>query len=133
MKCESQNSMDSVMSVIVLGLRAMVVSVANEAENLVIFKQGGDLLGYCLKISLTLLRFKRCSGCQAYERSLRVIDRSRFGWTIKVHVVRMWETPPFPKDVIRKIVYVCPEKSCVHNHPSRALGDLPSIKKHFCR
>ncbi|XP_038888506.1 zinc finger protein MAGPIE-like [Benincasa hispida] len=33
----------------------------------------------------------------------------------------------------RKRVYVCPEKSCVHHHPSRALGDLTGIKKHFCR
>ncbi|KAF5194269.1 Zinc finger protein [Thalictrum thalictroides] len=33
----------------------------------------------------------------------------------------------------KKRVYVCPEKSCVHNHPSRALGDLTGIKKHFCR
>ncbi|KAJ7966733.1 Protein indeterminate-domain like [Quillaja saponaria] len=34
---------------------------------------------------------------------------------------------------IRKRVYVCPEPSCVHNNPSRALGDLTGIKKHFCR
>ncbi|KAA8526336.1 hypothetical protein F0562_008461 [Nyssa sinensis] len=34
---------------------------------------------------------------------------------------------------VRKRVYVCPEKSCVHHHPSRALGDLTGIKKHFCR
>ncbi|KAI4378336.1 hypothetical protein MLD38_015827 [Melastoma candidum] len=33
----------------------------------------------------------------------------------------------------RKRVYVCPERSCVHHHPSRALGDLTGIKKHFCR
>ncbi|KAL7000476.1 hypothetical protein U1Q18_001628 [Sarracenia purpurea var. burkii] len=33
----------------------------------------------------------------------------------------------------RKRVYVCPENSCVHHHPSRALGDLTGIKKHFCR
>ncbi|KAL1349520.1 hypothetical protein HN51_026034 [Arachis hypogaea] len=33
----------------------------------------------------------------------------------------------------KKRVYVCPEKTCVHNHPSRALGDLTGIKKHFCR
>ncbi|KAM7521634.1 hypothetical protein LguiA_011536 [Lonicera macranthoides] len=37
------------------------------------------------------------------------------------------------KDIIRKRVYVCPESSCVHHHPSRALGDLTGIKKHFCR
>ncbi|KAK9146584.1 hypothetical protein Sjap_006487 [Stephania japonica] len=37
------------------------------------------------------------------------------------------------KDVIRKKVYVCPEPSCVHHHPSRALGDLTGVKKHFCR
>ncbi|KAF7822952.1 Zinc finger protein MAGPIE [Senna tora] len=33
----------------------------------------------------------------------------------------------------RKRVYVCPEKTCVHHDPSRALGDLTGIKKHFCR
>ncbi|PKA54387.1 Zinc finger protein MAGPIE [Apostasia shenzhenica] len=33
----------------------------------------------------------------------------------------------------RKRVYVCPEKSCIHHNPSRALGDLTGIKKHFCR
>ncbi|CAL9755977.1 unnamed protein product [Musa acuminata subsp. burmannicoides] len=33
----------------------------------------------------------------------------------------------------RKRVYVCPESSCVHHDPSRALGDLTGIKKHFCR
>lgn len=36
------------------------------------------------------------------------------------------------KDV-RKRVYVCPETTCVHHEPSRALGDLTGIKKHFCR
>lgn len=36
------------------------------------------------------------------------------------------------KDV-KKRVYVCPELSCVHHDPSRALGDLTGIKKHFCR
>ncbi|KAJ1384934.1 Zinc finger C2H2-type [Sesbania bispinosa] len=34
---------------------------------------------------------------------------------------------------IRKKVYVCPEPSCVHHNPSRALGDLTGVKKHFCR
>ncbi|KAJ6794673.1 Uncharacterized protein M6B38_230105 [Iris pallida] len=33
----------------------------------------------------------------------------------------------------RKKVYVCPEASCVHHSPSRALGDLTGIKKHFSR
>jgi hypothetical protein len=34
---------------------------------------------------------------------------------------------------VRKRVYVCPESTCVHHDPSRALGDLTGIKKHFCR
>ncbi|KAL8153952.1 hypothetical protein V2J09_011712 [Rumex salicifolius] len=34
---------------------------------------------------------------------------------------------------VRKRVYVCPETSCVHHDPKRALGDLTGIKKHFCR
>ncbi|KAF2299907.1 hypothetical protein GH714_005919 [Hevea brasiliensis] len=33
----------------------------------------------------------------------------------------------------RKRVYVCPEPTCVHHNPTRALGDLTGIKKHFCR
>ncbi|KAG0490186.1 hypothetical protein HPP92_007049 [Vanilla planifolia] len=33
----------------------------------------------------------------------------------------------------RRRVYLCPEPTCVHHHPSRALGDLTGIKKHFCR
>ncbi|KAM0950415.1 putative transcription factor C2H2 family [Dioscorea sansibarensis] len=33
----------------------------------------------------------------------------------------------------RKRVYVCPEPTCVHHDPSRALGDLTGIKKHYCR
>ncbi|KAK3220505.1 hypothetical protein Dsin_014475 [Dipteronia sinensis] len=36
-------------------------------------------------------------------------------------------------EVIRKKVYVCPETTCVHHDPSRALGDLTGIKKHFSR
>ncbi|KAG6434029.1 hypothetical protein SASPL_105649 [Salvia splendens] len=37
------------------------------------------------------------------------------------------------KDQIKKKVYICPEKSCVHHEPGRALGDLTGIKKHFSR
>ncbi|KAL5730527.1 hypothetical protein ACHQM5_003334 [Ranunculus cassubicifolius] len=33
----------------------------------------------------------------------------------------------------KKRVYVCPEITCVHHQPLRALGDLTGIKKHFCR
>ncbi|GJZ23276.1 indeterminate-domain 11-like protein isoform X2 [Tanacetum coccineum] len=36
-------------------------------------------------------------------------------------------------EVVRKKVYVCPEVNCVHHEPSRALGDLTGIKKHFSR
>ncbi|KAG6600794.1 Protein indeterminate-domain 5, chloroplastic, partial [Cucurbita argyrosperma subsp. sororia] len=36
------------------------------------------------------------------------------------------------KDPKRK-VYLCPEPTCVHHHPSRALGDLTGIKKHYSR
>ncbi|CAH8384224.1 unnamed protein product [Eruca vesicaria subsp. sativa] len=36
------------------------------------------------------------------------------------------------KEVKRK-VYLCPEPTCVHHDPSRALGDLTGIKKHYYR
>ncbi|XP_051119619.1 zinc finger protein GAI-ASSOCIATED FACTOR 1-like [Andrographis paniculata] len=32
-----------------------------------------------------------------------------------------------------KKVYVCPESSCVHHNPERALGDITGIKKHYRR
>lgn len=34
---------------------------------------------------------------------------------------------------VRKRVYICPEPTCVHHNPSRALGDLTGIKKHYSR
>ncbi|KAL1545854.1 zinc finger protein JACKDAW-like [Salvia divinorum] len=37
------------------------------------------------------------------------------------------------KDQIKKKVYICPEETCVHHEPARALGDLTGIKKHFSR
>ncbi|CAI9771518.1 unnamed protein product [Fraxinus pennsylvanica] len=37
------------------------------------------------------------------------------------------------QEIVKKKVYVCPEPSCVHHDPSRALGDLTGIKKHFSR
>ncbi|CAN6218679.1 unnamed protein product [Urochloa humidicola] len=37
-----------------------------------------------------------------------------------------------PKESRRR-VYLCPEPTCVHHDPSRALGDLTGIKKHYCR
>ncbi|CAM8971334.1 unnamed protein product [Rhodiola kirilowii] len=36
-------------------------------------------------------------------------------------------------EIPKKKVYICPEKTCVHHDPSRALGDLTGIKKHFSR
>ncbi|MED6163550.1 hypothetical protein PIB30_081057 [Stylosanthes scabra] len=37
------------------------------------------------------------------------------------------------EEVMKKRVYVCPEKTCVHHNPARALGDLTGIKKHYSR
>nr|GEU72907.1 zinc finger protein JACKDAW-like [Tanacetum cinerariifolium] len=36
-------------------------------------------------------------------------------------------------EIVRKKVYICPEVTCVHHDPSRALGDLTGVKKHFSR
>ncbi|KDP40761.1 hypothetical protein JCGZ_24760 [Jatropha curcas] len=44
-----------------------------------------------------------------------------------------WKLKQRTNKEVRKKVYVCPETSCVHHDPSRALGDLTGIKKHFCR
>jgi hypothetical protein len=44
-----------------------------------------------------------------------------------------WKLRQRTSKEIRKRVYICPEPSCVHHDPSRALGDLTGIKKHFCR
>ncbi|XP_057997728.1 zinc finger protein GAI-ASSOCIATED FACTOR 1-like [Hevea brasiliensis] len=44
-----------------------------------------------------------------------------------------WKLKQRPNTQVKKRVYVCPEPTCVHHDPSRALGDLTGIKKHFCR
>ncbi|XP_041021056.1 zinc finger protein GAI-ASSOCIATED FACTOR 1-like [Juglans microcarpa x Juglans regia] len=44
-----------------------------------------------------------------------------------------WKLKQRTSTEIRKRVYVCPEPSCVHHNPARALGDLTGIKKHFSR
>ncbi|CAM8946841.1 unnamed protein product [Rhodiola kirilowii] len=44
-----------------------------------------------------------------------------------------WKLRQRTSKEVRKKVYVCPEVSCVHHDPTRALGDLTGIKKHFCR
>ncbi|MCL7032292.1 hypothetical protein MKW94_026021 [Papaver nudicaule] len=44
-----------------------------------------------------------------------------------------WKLRQRTNKEIRKRVYVCPEPTCVHHDPARALGDLTGIKKHFCR
>ena len=38
-----------------------------------------------------------------------------------------------PAQAQRRRVYLCPEPTCAHHDPARALGDLTGIKKHFCR
>ncbi|CAL5055157.1 unnamed protein product [Urochloa decumbens] len=38
-----------------------------------------------------------------------------------------------PLQAQRRRVYLCPEPTCAHHDPARALGDLTGIKKHFCR
>ncbi|KAJ8545848.1 hypothetical protein K7X08_018431 [Anisodus acutangulus] len=44
-----------------------------------------------------------------------------------------WKLKQRSSNEVKKRVYVCPETTCVHHDPSRALGDLTGIKKHFCR
>ncbi|KAK4351998.1 hypothetical protein RND71_027516 [Anisodus tanguticus] len=44
-----------------------------------------------------------------------------------------WKLRQRTSNEVKKRVYVCPETTCVHHDPSRALGDLTGIKKHFSR
>ncbi|KAJ1435695.1 Zinc finger C2H2-type [Sesbania bispinosa] len=44
-----------------------------------------------------------------------------------------WKLRQRTTNEVKKRVYVCPEPSCVHHNPARALGDLTGIKKHYSR
>ncbi|KAK8940035.1 Zinc finger protein MAGPIE [Platanthera guangdongensis] len=44
-----------------------------------------------------------------------------------------WKLKQRSTKEVRKKVYICPEVTCVHHDPTRALGDLTGIKKHFSR
>ncbi|XP_011025113.1 PREDICTED: zinc finger protein NUTCRACKER-like [Populus euphratica] len=44
-----------------------------------------------------------------------------------------WKLKQKSTKEVRRKVYLCPEPTCVHHDPSRALGDLTGIKKHYSR
>ncbi|KAF3791219.1 indeterminate-domain 5 protein [Nymphaea thermarum] len=44
-----------------------------------------------------------------------------------------WKLRQKSNKEVKKKVYLCPEPTCVHHDPSRALGDLTGIKKHYSR
>ncbi|XP_071923407.1 zinc finger protein JACKDAW-like [Coffea arabica] len=44
-----------------------------------------------------------------------------------------WKLKQRTTTEVRKRVYICPEPTCVHHNPARALGDLTGIKKHYSR
>uniref|UniRef100_A0A7N0VC75 C2H2-type domain-containing protein n=1 Tax=Kalanchoe fedtschenkoi TaxID=63787 RepID=A0A7N0VC75_KALFE len=44
-----------------------------------------------------------------------------------------WKLKQKSNKEVKKKVYLCPEPTCVHHDPSRALGDLTGIKKHYSR
>ncbi|CAN8288936.1 unnamed protein product [Cochlearia groenlandica] len=46
---------------------------------------------------------------------------------------RAWKLKTKSNKEVKRKVYVCPVVTCVHHNPSRALGDLTGIKKHYYR
>lgn len=44
-----------------------------------------------------------------------------------------WKLKQKSTQEVRRKVYLCPEPTCAHHDPSRALGDLTGIKKHYSR
>ncbi|XP_039047171.1 protein indeterminate-domain 5, chloroplastic-like [Hibiscus syriacus] len=44
-----------------------------------------------------------------------------------------WKLKQKTTKEVKKKVYLCPEPTCVHHDPSRPLGDLTGIKKHYSR
>ncbi|XP_068666601.1 zinc finger protein GAI-ASSOCIATED FACTOR 1-like [Aristolochia californica] len=44
-----------------------------------------------------------------------------------------WKLKQRSGAAVKRRVYICPEVRCPHHDPSRALGDLTGIKKHYCR
>ncbi|GLT81835.1 hypothetical protein SLE2022_002650 [Rubroshorea leprosula] len=44
-----------------------------------------------------------------------------------------WKLKQRSNKEVKKRVYICPEPTCVHHDPSRALGDLTGVKKHYSR
>ncbi|PKA47574.1 Zinc finger protein MAGPIE [Apostasia shenzhenica] len=44
-----------------------------------------------------------------------------------------WKLKQRSNNEVKKRVYVCPEVTCAHHDPTRALGDLTGIKKHYSR
>lgn len=62
--------------------------------------------------------FKRDQNLQLHKRG------HNLPWKLKQRI---------SEEIVRKKVYTCPESTCAHHHPARALGDLTGIKKHYSR
>ncbi|KAL8516584.1 hypothetical protein ACS0TY_015014 [Phlomoides rotata] len=78
-------------------------------------------------------------GMPATNRFVCEICNKGFHWDQNLQLHRRghnisWKLPQRnSNEEVRKCVYVCPEISCEYHHPSRALGNLTGIKKHFCQ
>ncbi|XP_027107709.1 zinc finger protein JACKDAW-like [Coffea arabica] len=77
----------------------------------------------------TLMATKRfiCEICQKGFQRDQNLQLHRRGHNLP------WKLRQRTSTETRKRVYVCPETCCVHHNPSRALGDLTGIKKHYSR
>jgi hypothetical protein len=85
-----------------------------------------EVIALSLKTLMATNRFV-CEICnKGFQRDQNLQDHRR-GHNLP------WKLKQRNNKEVRKRAYVCPEPSCVHHHPSRALSDLTGIKKHYCR
>ncbi|KAH6781295.1 hypothetical protein C2S52_001981 [Perilla frutescens var. hirtella] len=87
---------------------------------------GAEVIALSPKTLVTTNRFV-CDVCNKGFQRDQNLQLHRRGHNLP------WKLKQKSSKEVRRKVYICPEIGCVHHDPSRALGDLTGIKKHFYR
>ncbi|XP_074589998.1 zinc finger protein GAI-ASSOCIATED FACTOR 1-like [Curcuma longa] len=90
---------------------------------------GAEVIALSPKTLLATSRFfcQVCGKGFQREQNLQLHRRGHnLPWKLK-------RKSPDDEAAARRRVYLCPEPTCAHHDPSRALGDLAGVKKHYSR
>ncbi|XVE77656.1 hypothetical protein DITRI_Ditri13aG0079900 [Diplodiscus trichospermus] len=106
--------------------QAFLMGVSSKKQKLIAFYPNAEVIALSPTTLMATNRFL-CEICNKGFQRDQNLQLHRRGHNLP------WKLKQRTTTEVRKRVYICPEPTCVHHNPARALGDLTGIKKHFSR